>query len=579
MKKFLKFIVIAALMNAAISCGEDDPQPTPAIKVTGVELNKATLSLVVGTKEKLTATVKPDDAANKNVTWSSSNTAAATVDAQTGEVTAVTAGEATITVTTEDGGKTASCEVTVTNAAVSVESVTLDTLALTLIVNETYTLTATVKPDDATNKDVTWSSSNTAVATVDEHTGEITAVAVGNATITVTTEDGGKTAACEVRVEEPPVRVESVTLDTLSLSMHAGETYTLTATVLPEDAANKNVTWSSSNTAAATVDEQTGEVTAIAAGEATITVTTEDRGKTAACAVTVNPDIYVGGRDGDSKLVVWKNGKIYLTMEESITGGYGLNNSMYISGDDIYTAGRDNLEPAVWKNGIEIIQERTYNRAHVESVFVYNGIVYAAGVDANLEHAVLWTDSVEHILESDPVVYASANSVFVADGNVYVLGRIGYTIKLWTNGTPEDLTDGIYNGSANSCAAYSVFVSGNDVYALFRDKSKNYLWKNGVKEELSNYSATLPCLFVSGNDVYMSGGSSSSPAVWKNGVREPLDTQGSNITASSIFVYGNDVYVAGFVATHGVVWKNGAIHMMWQREGTTGLSNSSIIVK
>jgi uncharacterized protein YjdB len=579
MKKFLKFFVFAALMNAAISCGDDDPQPTPAVKVTGVELNKATFSLVVGTNEKLAATVKPDDAANKNVTWSSSNTAVATVDEQ-GEVTAVTAGETTITVTTEDGGKTATCAVTVTNAAVSVESVTIDTLALTLYPTETYTLAATVAPANATNQSVTWSSNNIAVATVDEQTGEVTAVAVGNARITVTTEDGGKTADCAVTVTEPPVRVESVTLDTLSLSLHAGDTYTLTATVLPEDAANQNVAWSSNNTAVATVDEQTGEVTAVAAGEATITVTTEDGNKTADCEVTVNPDIYAAGKEGNKTLVVWKNGVTYQTMTENYSGGYGLNNSMYISGDDIYTAGRDDMEAVVWKNGEQIIQERTYDEAQVLSVFVSDGVVYAAGWDAYKEHAVLWTDGVAQVLESDPVAYAGAHSVFVSGGNVYVLGRVGYTIKLWTNGTPQDLTDG--TSPANQIEAYSVFVSGSDVYALFRHKGILQIWKNGAIEyELTGLNSSQQGFYVSGNDVYVCGVlTSGQPYLWKNGVAEYMDNGGtSNISATSVFVYGNDVYVGGYVGTHGIIWKNGAIHQYWQRTGTTGISVKSIFVK
>jgi uncharacterized protein YjdB len=575
MKKFLKFFVFAALMNAAMSCGDDDPQPTPAVKVTGVELNKATLSLVAGTKEKLAATVKPDDAANKKVTWNSGNTAVATVDEE-GEVTAVTAGEATITVTTEDGGKTATCAVTVTNAAVSVESVTIDTLALTLYPTETYTLAATVAPANATNQSVTWSSSNTDVATVDEQTGEVTAVAVGNARITVTTDDGGKTADCEVTVTEPPVSVESVTLDTLSLSLHAGDTYTLTATVLPEDAANQNVAWSSSNIAVATVDEQTGEVVAIAAGEATITVTTEDGNKTATCEVTVNPDIYAAGQDSGNKLTVWKNGVIHQVIEDRAYTTSGLLNSMYISGDDIYTAGRDNLEPAVWKNGVEIIQERTYSQAQVRSVFVSDGVVYATGWDANKEHAVLWTDGVEQILESDPVTYAGAESVFVSGGNVYVLGRISNTIKLWTNGTPENLT----NGTHGNIIAHYVFVSGNDVYALFYDNAL-VLWKNGVREyELSGFNSARYGFYVSGNDVYISGVVSGQPFLWKNGVTEYMDNGGNtNINVASTFVYGNDVYVGGYVGTHGIIWKNGVIYQYWQRTGTTGISVNSIFVK
>ena len=119
-----------------------------------------------------------------------------------GTVTAVAAGSATITVTTQDGSKTASCEVTVAPAVVSVDSVTLNKTELSLTVGDRETLIDTVKPDNASNKDVTWESSNSSIVTVDN--GTVTAVAAGSATITVTTQDGSKTASCEVTVAQQP---------------------------------------------------------------------------------------------------------------------------------------------------------------------------------------------------------------------------------------------------------------------------------------------------------------------------------------------------------------------------------------
>ena len=249
-----------------------------------MKLNKTATSLLVGGNETLVATILPENATNKKVTWKSSNAAVATVDA-TGKVTAVKAGEATITVTTEDGGKTATCKVTVSNKEVNVTGVTLNKATLTLIAGASETLTATVAPADATNQKVTWKSSNAAVATVDA-TGKVTAVKAGEATITVTTEDGAKTATCKVTVKAATVAVTGVTLNKSALSLIAGASETLTATVAPADATNKKVTWKSSNAAVATVDA-TGKVTAVKAGEATITVTTDDGAKTAACKVTV----------------------------------------------------------------------------------------------------------------------------------------------------------------------------------------------------------------------------------------------------------------------------------------------------
>jgi len=172
--------------------------------VSGVTLNKTATTISAGETEILTATVLPPNAVNKNVTWSSNNTDRATVDA-TGKVAVpitATAGTAIITVTTVDGGKTATCTVTAIPAPVAVTGVTLNKTATTIVVGETETLTATVAPANATNKNVTWSSSNTARATVST-TGRVTVpttATAGTVTITVKTDDGGKTATCTVTV-------------------------------------------------------------------------------------------------------------------------------------------------------------------------------------------------------------------------------------------------------------------------------------------------------------------------------------------------------------------------------------------
>lgn len=170
--------------------------------------------------------------------------------------------------------------------SVSVAGVSLDKTEIVLVEGSNQTLTATVEPTNATNKNVTWSSDHEAVATVDQN-GTVTARRGGQAIITVTTADGSKTATCTVRVRiqigEP---VQSVGLNKTELALEVGKTGTLEAKVEPSDATNKNVTWSSSNPEFATVDN--GVVTAVSAGEAIITVTTEDGAKTATCKVTVN---------------------------------------------------------------------------------------------------------------------------------------------------------------------------------------------------------------------------------------------------------------------------------------------------
>ena len=182
-----------------------------------------------------------------------------------GKVTGVKAGEATITVTTEDGGKTATCKVTVSETSVAVTGVTLNKTELILDTGGSETLTATVAPADATNQKVTWKSDKPEIATVDDN-GKVTAVKAGTATVTVTTRDGGKTATCRVTVSDREIKVTEITL--AALAIYVGESKAITATVKPDDATNKELTWTSSDETVATVDA-TGKVTGKKIGTAT----------------------------------------------------------------------------------------------------------------------------------------------------------------------------------------------------------------------------------------------------------------------------------------------------------------------
>ena len=198
--------------NITVTTEDGDHTDICAVTVvqpaTGVSLNKTATTINVGNTEQLTATVAPDNATNKTISWSSSNETVATVSAD-GLVTAVSVGTANITVTTEDGGHTDICTVTVVQP---VTGVSLNKTTTTINVGNTEQLTASVAPDNATNKTVSWSSSNNAVATVSS-AGLVTAVSSGTANITVTTQDGGKTATCAVTVEDLPITFTALALD------------------------------------------------------------------------------------------------------------------------------------------------------------------------------------------------------------------------------------------------------------------------------------------------------------------------------------------------------------------------------
>ncbi len=223
------------------------PAASSTVSVTGVTLNKNTATLTVGKTEKLSATVAPTNATEKAVTWKSSNDKVATV--KDGTVTAVAVGSADITVTTKDGNKTATCKVTVNAAApstISVTGVTLDSKA-TVNVGKTKKLTATVAPANASDRTVTWKSSNTKVATVAAD-GTVKGVKKGSATITVTTKDGNKTATCKVTVKQP---VKSISLTTKSLYVVANKKkdtkLSVGAAIVPTDANVQKISWTSSN--------------------------------------------------------------------------------------------------------------------------------------------------------------------------------------------------------------------------------------------------------------------------------------------------------------------------------------------
>ena len=243
--------------------------------VSGITLDKDTMVVRVGFKASITATITPANASNTNISWSSSNTSVATVS--DGVVTAVGAGTAMITATTEDGGMTASCTVTV---PVPVSGVMLNKSSLSMKAGETAIISAIVSPSDAADKSIVWSSSNSSVVTVKDRL--VTAVAPGNAEIVVSTVDGGFTASCAVTVIEP---VTGISLDKTTLSMVAGQSATLSATVSPAGATDKSVNWTSDNTSVATVSS--GKVYAVGKGTAVIKATTTDGGFSASCTVSV----------------------------------------------------------------------------------------------------------------------------------------------------------------------------------------------------------------------------------------------------------------------------------------------------
>lgn len=269
------------------------------VPVESVLLSSTTLTMTEGDSQSLTAIITPTLASDKTVTWTSSNPSVVSVS-YLGVLNAQSVGTATITVKTNDLGKTATCNVTVKAKVVPVTGVVLDNNTISLTEGESLALTAIVTPSNATDQSVTWSSSNTSVATVSS-LGVVTAKAVGSATITVKTNDGSKTATCAVTVN--PVSVIGVSLNKAFLTLTIGGTEKLTPTIIPSNATNKNVSWSSSDKSVARVDSN-GSVSAIKVGTSVIIATTEDGGKTATCILTVDPVSVTGVNLNKSSLTL-----------------------------------------------------------------------------------------------------------------------------------------------------------------------------------------------------------------------------------------------------------------------------------
>ena len=211
------------------------------VKVTDVTLDKTALAVDVNGTATLTATVAPANATNKAVTWKSSDEKIATVS-NTGIVKGIANGNAVITATTMDGSKTATCNVTVGTGGI--ESITLDKTAMTLRVGGTaQQLSATILPATAASQALTWTSSNTNVATVSS-TGLVTPVSVGTAIITVASPDKSKTATCSVTVSNE--KATGITICAKDVSVNRGGSIILSATLKPSTA-QENITWTSDN--------------------------------------------------------------------------------------------------------------------------------------------------------------------------------------------------------------------------------------------------------------------------------------------------------------------------------------------
>jgi uncharacterized protein YjdB len=389
---FMSVVMTLLLCSVGLVVLADGP-------VTGVSLDKDTLSITIGKQATLIATVLPENATNKAVTWASLDASIASVDS-TGIVTAHKLGSTTITVTTVEGSKTAACVVTVTPPVTNITAFGQNKFNLN--VGQEQRLTAVLTPPEATN--YVWSSSNSSIASVNSE-GLVTALAPGTVTVKIASADDETTAADEsiinavytVNVIQPVNKIE---LSHTSLLLCDGETIKLSAAVFPENASDKTVTWSTSDDQIATVAD--GEVKIYSVGN--VRITASSGGCQAICDITVKPGkissskynaLESGLLTGVSKLTVLPNFKASLNNDSAdikvykpdgseLTGGIvgtGAIVKLFVDGKE-----RDSLGVVVSGDadgdGSISIFDYTYARLDILGIKPIDGI-YRFGADVD----------------------------------------------------------------------------------------------------------------------------------------------------------------------------------------------------
>lgn len=351
------------------------------IRPASVSINKNTLEMTVDDVEQLVATITPADAYIKTVKWSSNNVSAVKVDENTGKLTAVGAGKATITVTTVDGNLQAECEVTVKEKYFPVESVSFSTEETTFSASATdISVTANVSPSNATNKGITYSSSNPEKVSVDKNTGALTIIdtaATEDYQVTITaksTEDESKTDTIIVHITTTFVEVTNITITNKLASpyeLKLGETYTVAYTVEPANATNQDAHIMATDSSMFSYNEDTRTFTAVKAGTTNITVTSASNIRIFDYfPVTVWEPADITGKYTVESLEIHYNNKI-VKSSEAARDGYLYDEKYYAvstTGNQLDISGKFQLVWSQFINNPEFDVFRYRYFAHNESL-------------------------------------------------------------------------------------------------------------------------------------------------------------------------------------------------------------------
>ena len=487
------------------ACWVDNVYIGAPLAVTGIDVLEH-LDIPVNGTGTVAYSVLPENAYNKNVSFESADAGIAAVNAN-GVVTGVSAGETTITVTTEDGGFTGACTINVYSQAVT--GVTIEPSEAELTVGSSTKLTATVLPENATNKNVIYSVDDESILSVNQD-GNVTGLSLGTATVTVTTEDGGFTASAEINVI--PVRVTGVSISPKSASIALGCTVQLAASIKPSNAANKNLSWSVSDETIISVDGQ-GTVTGLSLGTATVTVTTEDGGFSASAEITVyyapantwtaigtnriNNNGFCGVFNGDGYAVRG----IYINTQESYQGLFGNSGG----GSIIANLG--------------VAESYIYGDTYVGGVVGYNGagyndVEYSGGTVTNCYNtgSVTGKDHVGGVAGINEDTVTDCYNVGSINGNKYVGGVVGGnswddTVTDCCNTgivTGKDYVGGVVgenNGTVTDCCNTSSvtgkdYVGGVVGYNAYGTSTVTGCYNTGIVTGISYVGGVVGYLFI-----------------------------------------------------------------------------------
>lgn len=426
-------------------------------------------------------------------------------------------------------------------SAVSVNGVSLDEDAISVVIGSSKRLTAVISPENASNQSVVWTVSDNSVADVSGD-GTVTAIAVGQTVVTVETVDGGFTDECQVTVTEREIPVAGIVLNKESLELSEGETEQLVAAVVPENATDKTVVWTSEDDGIVTVDAE-GTVAAVAEGTAGVIASSADGKCTDTCMVTVlSSAIRVEGVEVTPDKVGVKVG------EEAVLSY------------TVFPEDADNRN-VIWSSSREDV----------------------VSVDENGRLTGLSIGTAEVTVTTEDGGFSDVCSVEVTELGIYVAGYAGNKAYLWINGAPSVLSEEYSKGK-------SVFVSeDNVVYVAGELNSTPAYWKGSESVTLSgSMLSTANAIYVDGSDVYVGGYVMNSSfmqvaAVWKNGEEHILSEKLSAV--NDILVDNGDVYAVGndevlieeygYTENTATLWKNYEVEYYFTRTGEGGVSRPS----